>query len=73
VNLILRFYDVNEGAIRIDGVDIREVRLADLRRRIGFVPQRRGQQVGTGPEGGGSQAVLRVAKVSPPQAIPCRA
>ncbi len=39
VNLIPRFYDVTEGAIRIDGVDIREVRLADLRARIGYVPQ----------------------------------
>lgn len=47
VNLIPRFYDVTEGAIRIDGVDIREVRLADLRRRIGFVPQRSALFTGT--------------------------
>jgi len=40
VNLIPRFYDVTEGAILIDGVDIREVRQADLRARIGYVPQR---------------------------------
>ncbi len=40
VNLIPRFYDVTEGAVRIDGVDVREVRQADLRARIGFVPQR---------------------------------
>ncbi len=39
VNLIPRFYDVTEGAILIDGVDIREVRQADLRARIGYVPQ----------------------------------
>ncbi len=47
VNLIPRFYDVTEGAIRIDGVDIREVRLADLRRRIGYVPQRGALFTGT--------------------------
>jgi len=40
VNLIPRFYDVSEGAIRISGVDIREVRLADLHDKIGYVPQR---------------------------------
>ncbi len=39
VNLIPRFYDVTEGAILIDGVDIRQVRQADLRARIGYVPQ----------------------------------
>ena len=38
-NLICRFYDVEEGAIRIDGVDLRKVRLRDLRRHIGIVPQ----------------------------------
>jgi len=40
INLIPRFYDVTEGAILIDGVDIRRVRLSDLRDRIGYVPQR---------------------------------
>ncbi len=39
VNLIPRFYDVTEGSITIDGVDIRRVRLSDLRERIGYVPQ----------------------------------
>ncbi|NPV87720.1 MAG: ABC transporter ATP-binding protein [Anaerolineae bacterium] len=39
VNLILRFYDVTEGAIYMDGVDIRQVRLSDLRDKIGYVPQ----------------------------------
>jgi len=38
-NLICRFYDVDEGAIKIDGVDIRKIRLRDLRRHIGVVPQ----------------------------------
>lgn len=40
INLIPRFYDVTEGEITIDGVDIRDVPLQDLRRHIGFVPQK---------------------------------
>ncbi len=39
VNLIPRFYDVSAGSIRIDGIDIRDVNMADLRARIGYVPQ----------------------------------
>jgi ATP-binding cassette, subfamily B, multidrug efflux pump len=39
ISLLLRFYDVQRGAIRIDGVDIREMSLADLRRRFGVVLQ----------------------------------
>ena len=40
VNLIPRFYDPTEGRILIDGVDIREITQEDLRKRIGYVPQR---------------------------------
>ena len=40
VNLIPRFFDVTEGAIRVDGVDIREMDLKDLRSRLGYVPQK---------------------------------
>ncbi|MFH1569752.1 MAG: ABC transporter ATP-binding protein [Gemmatimonadota bacterium] len=39
VNLIARFYDVDHGSIRIDGTDVRHIRLQDLRRQIGIVPQ----------------------------------
>jgi ATP-binding cassette, subfamily B, multidrug efflux pump len=39
ISLLLRFYDVQQGAIRIDGVDIKEMALADLRRRFGVVLQ----------------------------------
>jgi subfamily B ATP-binding cassette protein MsbA len=39
VSLIPRFYDVGDGAIRIDGVDVRDVTLASLRQQIGIVPQ----------------------------------
>jgi len=38
-NLICRFYDVDEGAILLDGVDVRKIKLRDLRRHIGIVPQ----------------------------------
>jgi ATP-binding cassette subfamily B protein len=39
IRLIARFYDVNEGEIDIDGVNIRDVTKKDLRRAIGLVPQ----------------------------------
>ena len=39
VNLICRFYDVSEGAILVDGVDIRSYAVADFRRNIGLVLQ----------------------------------
>ena len=40
INLIPRFYDVTDGAIEIDGIDIRKMTQADLRRNIGYVPQK---------------------------------
>jgi ATP-binding cassette, subfamily B, multidrug efflux pump len=39
INLILRFYDVTKGAVKIDGIDIRTVTQASLRRQIGLVLQ----------------------------------
>ena len=39
ISLLLRFYDVQRGAIRIDGVDIKDMPLPDLRRRFGVVLQ----------------------------------
>lgn len=39
INLICRFYDVDEGQILIDGVDIRKIRRSELRQQIGLVPQ----------------------------------
>ena len=38
--LIPRFYDVNRGRVLVDGVDVRDMPQADLRARIGFVPQK---------------------------------
>ena len=40
VNLIPRFYDATEGEVLVDGVNVREVRQAALRARIGYVPQK---------------------------------
>jgi ATP-binding cassette, subfamily B, multidrug efflux pump len=40
INLIPRFYDVNSGAILIDGVDVREMSQKTLRAKIGLVPQK---------------------------------
>jgi ABC-type multidrug transport system fused ATPase/permease subunit len=39
VNLIARFYDVNDGAVLIDGRDIRQIKLETIRRQIGYVSQ----------------------------------
>ena len=39
VNLICRFYDVSEGGIRVDGIDVRRIAVADFRRHIGLVLQ----------------------------------
>jgi ATP-binding cassette subfamily B multidrug efflux pump len=39
ISLLMRFYDVQRGAIKIDGVDVKEMDLAELRRRFGVVLQ----------------------------------
>jgi ATP-binding cassette subfamily B multidrug efflux pump len=39
ISLLMRFYDIQKGAIRIDGIDIRQMDLTDLRRRFGVVLQ----------------------------------
>ncbi len=40
VNLIPRFYDVCGGSIKIDGIDIREMKQSDLHDKIGYIPQK---------------------------------
>ena len=40
INLIPRFYDVTEGEILLDGINIKDIRLQELRDRIGYVPQK---------------------------------
>ncbi len=67
INLILRFYDPTEGEIRISGVDIRQVRLKDLRERIGYVPQHSNLFTGT------VESNLRLADEDAPEEILLRA
>ena len=40
LNLIPRFYEVTEGKVTMDGVDVRDMKLTDLRSRLGYVPQK---------------------------------
>ena len=40
LKLVERFYDVSEGAVRVDGVDVRDMPLRELRTQFGYVPQR---------------------------------
>ncbi|WP_097026975.1 ABC transporter ATP-binding protein [Clostridium peptidivorans] len=40
INLIPRFYDISEGSIKVDGIDVRKYDLMSLREKIGFVPQK---------------------------------
>ncbi|MDR0501120.1 MAG: ABC transporter ATP-binding protein [Coriobacteriales bacterium] len=47
VNLIMRFYDVTAGTIRVGGVDVRNLAQAELRSHIGYVPQKSALMAGT--------------------------
>ena len=47
MNLIPRFYDVTSGQVLVDGVDVREYDLEDLRSRLGYVPQNTTMFTGT--------------------------
>lgn len=40
LKLIERFYDVGEGSVKVDGVDVRDMSLRELRSQLGYVPQR---------------------------------
>lgn len=40
INLVPRFYDATEGQVLVDGIDVRDYQVRDLRDRIGYVPQR---------------------------------
>lgn len=40
VNLIPRFYDVTKGSVRVDGRDVRDYKIKDLRMKVGVVPQK---------------------------------
>lgn len=71
INLICRFYDVNEGEILIDGVPIRKIKQSDLRHQIGIVPQDTFLFSGTiadnisyGKPGASREEIIRAAKVA---------
>jgi ATP-binding cassette subfamily B protein len=40
VNLIMRFYDIQEGSVIVSGKDVRDVKMGNLRKHIGYVPQK---------------------------------
>jgi ATP-binding cassette subfamily B protein len=76
VDLIVRTYDPERGSVLIDGVDLREMSLADLRRAVGFVPQetflfgetlRRNVLLGA-PDDGRLERVAEVAQLT--EALP---
>ena len=76
VDLIVRTYDPNRGAVLIDGVDLRQLSLAELRRAVGFVPQetflfgetlRRNVLLGA-PDDGRLQRVAEIAQLT--EALP---
>jgi len=71
VNLILRFYDVTKGRITIDGYDIRNLRLEDLRKQIGIVSQETflfngtvKENIAFGKDGAGKEKIVAVAKAA---------
>ena len=71
VNLLMRFYDVDSGAIRVDGVDIRELKRGALRRMFGMVLQDTWLFSGTireniayGREKAAEDAIVKAAKAA---------
>lgn len=71
VNLLMRFYDINAGHIRVDGADIRDMRRGDLRRIFGMVLQDTWLFSGTirdniayGREGATDEQIVRAAKAA---------
>ena len=71
VNLIARFYDTDRGAIEIDGVDIRDIRLEDLRSQIGIVLQEPflfsgtiAENIGYGNPGATFEEILQAAQAA---------
>ena len=71
VQLIPRLYDATAGAVTLDGVDVRRIGLAELRRQIGYVPQRRMLFSGTiesnikyGDDAMGDERMVRAARIA---------
>ncbi|MDR7855105.1 ABC transporter ATP-binding protein [Tissierella sp.] len=71
INLIPRFYDVNKGTVKIDGIDVKDITLEELREKVGIVPQKVLLFTGTikdnikwGDEDATIEDVERVAKIA---------
>jgi ATP-binding cassette subfamily B multidrug efflux pump len=71
INLIPRFYDVTAGSVTVDGVDVRQLRLEDLWRLIGVVPQKAFLFSGTvasnmryGDESADEEAIWRALEIA---------
>ncbi|GKX67067.1 ABC transporter ATP-binding protein [Inconstantimicrobium mannanitabidum] len=71
INLIPRFYDVTEGSIIIDGVDVRDYDIKSLRKKIGFIPQKTllftgsiGSNIRFGKKNASDREIEHSAKVS---------
>ena len=71
INLIARFYDVDDGSICIDGVDIRQISLRDLRQQIGIVLQEPvlfsgtvADNIGYGKPGATFEEILTASKLA---------
>ncbi|MBY0009348.1 ABC transporter ATP-binding protein [Paenibacillus typhae] len=71
LSMIPRFYDVIDGAVRVDGVDVREMTQEDLRSKIGYIPQKAVLFTGTineniryGKEDATDEEILHAAKVA---------
>ncbi|CAH1209990.1 putative ABC transporter ATP-binding protein [Paenibacillus auburnensis] len=71
LSMIPRFYDVIEGAVRVDGVDVREMTQEDLRSKIGYIPQKAVLFTGTiseniryGKDDATDEEVIHAAKVA---------
>jgi ATP-binding cassette subfamily B protein len=71
IHLLCRFYDVTRGSLQIDGVDIRNIRLEDLRSQIGLVAQQSflfdgsvAENIAYGKPGAGFDDILRAARAA---------
>lgn len=71
INLIPRFYDVTEGKVKIDGIDVKDVKLNELRQKIAMVPQKTllftgsiKENIKWGDKDATDEEVERVAKVA---------
>ncbi|MHA2390439.1 MAG: ABC transporter ATP-binding protein [Promethearchaeota archaeon] len=71
INLIPRFYDVTKGAVKIDGIDVRNLKLESIRKKIGFCDQETflfsrsiGENIAFGNPLAIKEEIIQVAKVS---------